>query len=257
MRSTNIVAALAAGPRSNDSWEGESEPLRDLIEGCGTREPKLVAVQLAENYRCKKMLAAQCVATSVESRASAIQLIWCESRQLIVALYNLGGSPEEKGSDPPSLAAWKIRAHSWIRRGIEVAQGVLWLERCRAEGEEHVPVGRVSLRLALPTAVSCVVLSPIHPRPPKPTKPRLSLSCVQVSMLNHVASHLLCIAMATGLAHHCWALVMEVLALERVITIYGHYYHIWTYNPRVYSLLGTGTGEGYYHIWTLLPYMDV
>ena len=40
------------------------------------------------------MLAAQCVATAVQSRASAIQLIACESRQLIVGLYNLGGSPK-------------------------------------------------------------------------------------------------------------------------------------------------------------------
>ena len=54
MRSANIVAALAAGPRSNDSWDGEPGPLRELIEGCGTREPTMVAVQLAENYRCKR-----------------------------------------------------------------------------------------------------------------------------------------------------------------------------------------------------------
>ena len=96
-----------------------------------------MAVQLAENYRCKKLLAAQCVATSVQGREEAIKLIWCESRQLIVTLYNLGASPTET-EGPPALMAWRPRAQSWVRRAIEVVHGLLWLQENKEPGDMEV-----------------------------------------------------------------------------------------------------------------------
>jgi hypothetical protein len=190
LRSANIVAALAAGPRSNDSWAEPPSGVQELIEGCGAREPILVAVQLAENYRCKHMLAAQCVATACQGRDEAIRLIWCESRQLLVTLYNLSSTPEISTSSPrrlkpvaspEGLAAWRPRGESWVRRTQEVLRGALWLEEHRQPQDGHIPV----------------------------------------AMMNHVKGHALLIAMACALAHHHYQLVMDIFHLEHRLQALG------------------------------------
>jgi len=181
MRSTNIVACLAAGPRSNDNWDGDRLAVKELIEGCGTREPKLVAVQLAENYRCKKLLAAQCVATSVQGRDESLCLIWNESRQLIVTLYNLGASPLEGQEGPPALMTWRPRAQSWVRRALEVINGIMWLHETQEPGDTPVPV----------------------------------------RMMDHITAHALCIAMATALSHHHYPLYLSILSMEATLARCG------------------------------------